>query len=611
MTSRKTKTRFNYVPTTKTPPLGEIKIEWDLATLYYKNDRDKRIELDLRATEEAFLAFAKKWKRKPFATDDKLLQKALTEYEALSANPTFSRPARYFWLRSCLDVNDSLAEQKRALIVRRLRKASDEILFFSLTLGQIPDQEQLKLLKKPQLKHFHYHLERLFRGAKHNLTEPEEKIINLKGPQSYGMWVDMTDKIISNRTVNWKGKSLHLPAAIEEISALQFKDKNRLWLLILKELKQIGEVAEHEFNAIITDAHTEGEKRGYKKPYSATAIAYEDSEKSLESLVDVVSKKGFALSQKFYQAKAKLHGVETLNYAERNAQIGEDIAIPWEQALDICRDVFYKLSPQYGEIFDSMLRCGQIDVFPRPGKQGGAFMSDQTGHPIQVMLNHTPTFMALETLAHEMGHAIHATRSTRTQSSFYDGHSTITAETASTLFENLVFDAVFAVAEPNVQTQLLHDRLIRDVSTIQRQIAFFNMELEIHNQIITNGAITNNKLRDITTKNLKQYLGKAINVTENDGYSYVYISHLRYGFYVYTYTFGLLMSSIMSERYKADNNYIESIDIFLCSGASASVADIFDQIGIDTRHEDTFKNALLAHQKTVDNFVKLVNKQIK
>lgn len=609
MKSRKMKTRFSYETVNNLPPLNDIKTEWQLAKLFYKSVRDPKIEKDLQTTETALLAFAKKWRNKDFARNLKLLKTALTEYETLSANPDFSRPARYFWLRSCIDTNDLEAEQMSALITRRLRKAHDEILFFTLTLGQLSKVEQRKLLRQPELKHFHYHLQRLFIGADHHLTEAEEKIINLKGPQSYAMWVDMTEKIISNRTIKWKGKVLHIPNAIEQVNVVPLRDKQKLWNLITAELEQISEVAEHEFNAIITDAHTEGEKRGYKKPYSATVIAYEDTEASLETLVDVVTRKGFPHSRAFYAAKAKLHKLPDLQYAERNAQIGEDLTISFSQAVTICRDVFYSLKNEYGLLFDQMLNRGQIDVFPKAGKQGGAFMSSQTGHPIMVMLNHTNTFNALETLAHEMGHAIHANQSAK-QSSFYDGYSTITAETASTLFENLVFDAVYEQVSPTIQKVLLHDRLIRDVSTIQRQIVFFNTELEIHQQIIKEGATTKEKLRQISEKHLKAYLGRKVTLTKNDGYTYVYVGHLRYGFYVYTYTFGLLMSNIMSARYKQDKNYIKEIDTFLSFGAAATVSDIFKEIGIDTTKAETFEEALAAHGKNVKDFVKMVNRGI-
>jgi oligoendopeptidase F len=607
MKLNKTKGSIKYKPRIEIPPIATIKTEWDLASLYYRNDRDKKIEEDIEKAEAMIRRFVKKWKKTSFTSDAHLLQLALTEYEALSAEPAISRPTRYYWLRSCLDVNDTKAEQQLALLARRLRKVKDELLFFVLQIGALTPKEQKVLLKDRSLSQFHYHLTRIFRSSRHNLTEIEEKIINLKSPQSYSMWLNMTEKIISNRSIVWNDQEFKIPEAIEQLNVVEFDEKELLWDTIRVELQQIGEVAEHEFNAIVTDAHVENEQRSYKKPYSATVIAYEDSEENLESLIDVVSRQGFAISRQFYKTKAAIHNTNTLRYSERNAHIGDSVEIPWEEALLICRDVFYNLSSEYGSIFDAMLQNGQIDVFPRKGKQGGAFMSDQTGHPVHVMLNYTPTFSSLETLAHEMGHAIHATRSSQ-QRSFYDGHSTITAETASTLFENFVFDAVYEQASEMQKFYLLHDRLVRDISTIQRQVAFFNLELAIHNYIISNGAITNEQLRKMTINELRRYLGPAVTLHPNDGYSYVYIGHLRYGFYVYTYTFGLLMSSIMARQYKRDKSFIHSIDNFLSLGASASVTDIFKTVGIQTSNKDTFIDALDTHKKEVIDFTRLAKK---
>ena len=144
---------------------------------------------------------------------------------------------------------------------------------------------------------------------------------------------------------------------------------------------------------------------GYKKPYSATALGYEDSEKSIENLVRAVSGKGFRLSRKFYALKATYHNKQQIHYTQKYDSIGVKPKLPFKQAVEICRDVFYGLNPDYGKIFDTMLERGQIDVYPKAGKRGGAFATGQTGHPVQVLLNHLDNFQSLETLCHEMGHA--------------------------------------------------------------------------------------------------------------------------------------------------------------------------------------------------------------
>jgi oligoendopeptidase F len=608
MSSKKSKTKaFKYQPRQTLPSL-KTNEAWDLS-LYYKNDRDPQIEKDVAAAEAAYLAFAKKWRGKAFTSDAKVLLAALQESEAMAGNGTFSRPSRYFWLRTCLDTKDTRAQKQLSLIGNRLRIASEAVLFFSIELGRVQKYIQKKFLSDPALLPYRYYLDRLFAGAKHHLTEAEEKIISLKSRQASGRWVDMTDKIITDRHITWKGKSVALPEAIELISLQSFKDKPKLWTLIAKELEQIGEVAEHELNAIVTDARTEDQVRGYARPYSATVQSYQDSEEALTTLRDVVGKKGFALSRKFYEIKAAYHGVPQLEYSQRNESIGAEVTIPYADAVTICRDVFYDVNPLYGELFDTMLARGQIDVWPKSGKSGGAFMSAQSSQPINVFLNHVNNFRSLETLAHEMGHAIHAKRSQDTQSPFYDGHSIVTAETASTLFENLLFDAVYAQADDTTKFVMLHDNIAGTISTIQRQIAFFNAELDIHESVMREGGLTNAEYAALMNKHLASYLGEGVKLTPQDGYTYVYVSHLRYGFYTYSYAYGLMMSSIMAVRFKADRSYAKTIDKFLCAGESKLIKDIYREAGIDTSKAATFETALLKLESDIKEWQKLVKKQ--
>ncbi len=597
---------FNYTLKNELPTLKKIHDTWDLTRLYYASENDPQFERDIKITEAAYTAFVKKWSKKDFTKDAKTLLKALKENEDLAGLPEASKPGRYLWLRLAIDVNDKTAEETSARLSRRLRKLADSILFFNLRLGKIDKKQQRAFLKDESLKAYHYYLSDVFTAARHNLTEDQEKIINLKSAQAYGRWVDMTEKLLSNTTIIWKKKEVALPEAMESIDVVPFKEKEKLWQLIRGELIRLSSVVEHEFNAIITDVRTEDELREYKKPYSATALAYEDTEENIERLVSVVTKKGFPLSKKFYRLKARLHKKEALSYAERNASYGKMADIPFSEAVEICREVFYELKHEYGVIFDTMLSNGQIDVFPRKGKQGGAFMSGQVGQPTAVFLNHTSTFSSLLTLAHEMGHAIHTERS-KVQSPFYQGYSTVCAETASTLFENIVFDAVLEQATDAQKITLLHDRNLRDISTIERQVAFFNTELDIHNTIDKKGAMSKEELADTMNRHMKSYLGDGIDLKPEDGYLVVAVPHLRFGFYVYSYAFGLMMSTVMSSRYKEDKSYIEQIDAFLSSGSTNTVAKLFRQhADIDITDPQVYEKALRTQAANIKALEKML-----
>jgi oligoendopeptidase F len=369
-------------------------------------------------------------------------------------------------------------------------------------------------------------------------------------------------------------------------------------------------VAEHELNAIVLDKKINDELRGYKKPYESKVLANENTLSSVEALVATISERGFALSKDFYKAKAALHGVSILPYASRYDSIGPDPKISFTDAVEICRDVFYKTKHEYGTFFDEMLSKGHIDVYPRARRSGGAFMSSDVGQPTMVFLNQVDTFKSLETLAHEMGHAIHSSRSKVGQPSYYEHYSTTTAETASTFFENLVYDAVYEQVDSDTRLLLLHERIMRDIATIQRQIAFFNFECTLHHTIRTEGAMTAEHIASTLAGHLRAHLGPAISVTDDDGYSFVYIGHFRSMFYVYTYAYGLLMSNVMRTKLRNDPKYIARVDTFLQSGGSNTVEHIFKSIGIKANKHETFLASLEAHAADIKEFSRLVKKRV-
>lgn len=609
MTSKKPKnSSFKYTQQTDLPKLKAIKTEWDLKTHYYKSENDPQIEADILSIEKTYRDFAKKFAGKDFtSTPDKLLT-ALKAQDSLIEIPA-SKPILYFWYRQTLDANDKVAEQKINLISERLTKTGNLTIFFSLAIGLIPKKLQAEYLKNPKLAPYHYLLKQSFESAKHNLTEAEEKIMALKSTPARSLWVAGTDKIVNKREVTYKKQVMPLNEAIEKVSAIEPKERPALWKVVQTELKSLADIAENELNAIVIDKKINDELRGFKKPYEAKVQSYENNLASVEALVSSISDKGFALSRKFYELKAKAHGVTSLPYASKYDPIGSEVHIPYAQAVDICRDVFYGVKNEYGAFFDDMVASGRTDVYPKKGRSGGAFMSSDTNIPIFVFLNQVDTFKSLETLAHEMGHALHSYRSKGHQPARYQDYSTTTAETASTLFENLVFDAVYSQSDTATKATLMHDRLTRDISTIQRQIAFFNFEREMHLLIRNQGAASKEELAKLLVTQLRAHLGKGVAVEEDDGYSFVYIGHFRSMFYVYTYAYGLLMSNIMATNYKADKSYLKQIDTFLCSGGNNTVENIFASIGINATKISTFETSLKTLEENINEFGKLTKKK--
>lgn len=585
-----------------------MKTTWNLGLLYKGHD-DPQIEKDIRAGERAFAAFEKKYRgRTDYLKNETKLLAALSDYEALFAKTIISRPIVYFYYAKDLNSEDQVAQARSTQLSERYAKNDKRIIFFELALAKVPPAAQRKFLASKKLAPFKYFLKTVFDRARHNLSESEESILKLKSIPSYEQWVNGTEKLLGKASVAWKGESLPVSQVSNMIGDLPLPDRYQLHESFVKTLGDLADVAGTELNAIVTDKKINDELRGYKECFDATILGYQNDRKSVLALVDTVTK-AFPVAHRFYAVKAKLLGLKTLRYPDRNAGIESHVKkTSFEECVAMLRDVFGGLDKKYLDILNSYLENGQIDVYPRRGKTSGAYCSATPHVPTYVLLNYTDTMDEVSTFAHEMGHAIHGELS-KSQPILYQGHSISTAEVASTLFESFVFDALFDKISDDEKVATLHNRINDDVSTIFRQIACFNFEREMHEAIRKNGAMSVDEIREAMNRHMSAYLGPVFDLRPEDANFFVTWGHLRRFFYVYSYAFGQLVSKALYANYKKDPAYLAKINAFMSAGASNSPEAIFKSVGIDVTKPDFWKAGIASIEADIERLEKLAAKR--
>jgi len=573
--------------------------------LFYPSRTSKKIEQDIEQAKKGILAFEKKYKGKTdYLRSELALHKALKDYEKLMGDPSASRALSYYHFRKEVDTTDKEAEAKISKLSDEFTKLENCILFFTLNLGKIDKKLQQKFLKSEKLKQYQYFLKLLFENSKYDLTEPEEKILNLKSQTSYGMWVDGVDKLVSKQTVRFKGKDLPIAEAQGIIRTLPTKERRLIHDQTLERYKAISDFAESEINAVVLHKKTNDELRGFKNPYSSTILGYENDEQSVLNLVNAVTETS-RISHEFFKIKAKLLKLPKLYYADRAASVGNtSTKIPFKKAVDMYREILADTDEEFVKILDNFLEKGHIDVYPKKGKTGGAFCASEVGLPTLVLLNQTDDFKSFTTLAHEMGHAFHAELAKK-QPVIYQGHTISVAETASTFFEQLSFEHIFERLPKKEKIVALHDKIADDMASVFRQIAFFNFERDLHTEIRSKGFLPKEEIAQLLNTHMKHYLGPVFKLSELDGYFFVTVSHFRRFFYVYSYAYGQLISRSMVERVKQDPTYIKQVKQFLTAGGSKSPERIFKDIGIDTTHPDFFREGLKGIEKDVEKLKEL------
>lgn len=588
--------------------MAKIKTAWDLKQLY-SSEKDPNIEKDIQAIEFACMSFAKKHRDDlSFLEKNESLLVSLVAYEKLIDTIGGEKPLVYFWYRQELNSADKVAAAQISLLSNRLTKARNAVLFFELALGQFEKKRQDELLKDKAFEPYWHFLWVVFSQSKHNLSESEEKILGLKSLPSHALWVTGFNKVLTKQMVKWKGQELTIDAARSLLRRSSQKDRTKLHALTQEKLESVSDFAESELNAVVTDKKIEDELRGYEKPYSATVMRYQNDERVVETLVDTVTK-SFSIAHDFYKIKASLLGMKKLTLADYASDVGKtNIKIPFAQGYNLLHATLASVNPIYADILKTMAENGQIDVYPRKGKAGGAFCSHTMNTPTVVLLNHADDLRSFTTFSHEMGHAIHSERS-RLQPTLYKDYVIPAAETASTFFEALAMDRLIATLPDTARITALHDKIQEDVATIFRQVAFFNFENELHTRIRAEGSLSHEALAKLLAKHLRAYLGSGVTVTDDDGYLFVLVSHFRNPFYVYSYAYGQLISKVLLHKYRQDPAFIQKIDQFLTAGGSKRPDDIFRDIGIDPSNPVLIKDGLAEIENDIKQLKALVAKK--
>jgi oligoendopeptidase F len=564
----------------------KVKTNWNLDLLFDK-DINQQIEKERNSVIKNTEKFVKKWRsRSDYLENAIALQEALEDYENWDKlyGPNY-REVYYFNCKYSQNQNDSNIKARLLKSEDLARKISNDMEFFYLSLGKINKEKQVLFLKDEKLKDYRHYLEKLFSRAKYFLSEKEEKILNLKESTSYDNWVMMTASFLSKEerlVIGEDGKKGM--KSFEEIMTLISNKKKKIRDAAAKALNEIlekySDVAEIEINSVLQDKKVNDELRGLERPDKGRHVGDDIDSEIVDVLIDSV-KKRFDISSRFYKLKARLFKVNRLAYHERNIDYGKiNKKYDYIEAFDLVKKVLGNLDSEFAGILDSFNDNGQIDVLPKKGKHGGAYCSHGLiTQPTYILLNHTNELNDVLTLAHEVGHGINNELMKKKQNALNFGSSLAIAEVASTFMEDFVLDEILKGANDELKLSILMHQVGGDISTIHRQIACYSFEQELHQEFRKKGYLSKIEIGKIFQKNMKAYMGQYIEQSAGSQNWWVYWSHIRSYFYVYSYASGLLIAKSLQDSVREDKEFISKVKDILSAGVSDSPKNRYYQQG--------------------------------
>jgi oligoendopeptidase F len=554
---------------------------WDLEPLVDGGGDGAMDDQMAEATERA-ASFAERYAGKVAELDAAGLAEAMRELEQLYDLVT--RAGSYAHLRFAGDTSDP----RNGALLQRAQERGTEIdthlLFFELEWAALPDERADELMADAALDFCRHHLETVRRYRPHLLSEAEERVMTEKSVTGRGAWVRLFSEVTSAIRVQTEGGEQPLEVALSRLQSPD-RDVRRTTAEAVTEALEPGlRTRAFILNTLLHDKAVDDRLRDYPHWLSARNLANEASDESVQALVAAV-KGRYELARRWYRLKAQLLGVDRLADYDRMAAVTEDDpVVRWPEARELVSDCYGTFSPELGSIVRRFFDDRWIDAPVRPGKRGGAFCASTSPelHPY-VMLNYTARRGDVLTLAHELGHGVHAVLAAG-QGLFHMSTPLTMAETASTFGEAIVFDRLLEQADtPDSRLSLLARSIEGAIATIFRQTAMNQFEERAHNARRSEGELSIDRIGEIWAETQFEMLGDSVEVTEGYRTWWSYVPHfISTPGYVYAYAFGQLLAMSVYRLYTDEGeSFVPRYMELLAAGGSRSPEELGTIVGVD------------------------------
>jgi len=560
---------------------GAEGVRWDLSDLFASPD-DPKLEQTLARGLESAKEFEAQYKGKVASLEPKAftaMMRQLAEYDESA-----SMPEVYSYMLHSQDTQDHSAGR----LLARVREASAErgrhMVFFSLELAQITDEQAARLYSDPESAVYRYTVEEARKFRPHQLSEPEVRVLTYFSPVGTAAWARLFEELCAAIRVDVDGRDLALDEALNLLREPDRNLRRSASGAITSALRGDIRTRGYVYNVILQDKAIDDRLRQFPTWISSRNLANETSDEAVQALVDAVTSR-YDVCIRYYRVKRKLLGLPDLHEWDRYAPVSETTrSLTWDDAKELVLGSYYRFSERAGSLVEQFFSSRWVDAPVVPGKAGGAYCMPVTPHHHPyVLMNFTGKLRDALTLAHELGHGLHDQLASKQH--IFDYHPPLTlAETASVFGEELTFDRIMAEEkDPKIRLAMICSQCEDIFSTVFRQVAFNRYEDASHVARRTEGELSIDELSEIFQEKLQAMFGDALSLTDEHKIWWSYVGHFVHTpGYVYAYAFGNLLALSVYHRYlERGRGFVDEYLEFLAAGGSTRPDELVKQIGMD------------------------------
>lgn len=494
------------------------------------------------------------------------------------------RVGSYVGLKFSVDTTNPEFGAQMANADEKSTEISNTLLFVELEWAAADDVHVEEVLTQPELDFCRHHLSAARRYRPHLLSEPEEKILADKAVTGSSAWGRLFSELTSAIEVDISGETISLEEGLSRLQSPERPVRKEAALAVTCALEPGLRTRAFIFNTLLADKGSDDRLRHFDNWLASRNLDNEASDESVAALVEAVVSR-YDIPQRWYTLKAKLLGLDRIFDYDRMALVSDtEETFSWSAAREIVSNAYKSFSPELSDVVERFFNEKWIDAPQRPGKRSGAFCAYTVpDHHPYLLLNWTGRRRDVLTLAHELGHGLHAYLA-REQGVFHQNTPLTLAETASVFGETVTFGRLLSeTTEPNQRLALLAESLEGQIATVFRQVAMNQFEDSAHTWRREQGEVSVEQFGDLWISSQSDMLGDSVELTEGYRSWWSYIPHfIGTPGYVYAYAYGQLLALSVYQLYEErGTSFVDSYLELLRQGGSKSPQELGHIVGVD------------------------------
>ncbi len=593
-----------------------MKTNWDLDALY-RGFSDPEYEADIKRAEEAYKALheaaaeAKKFTAEN--ADPPAEEKAAHIERLLLCKERIAelseKLGNYVGLRQAVNTKDGEIMAQMARLMRMDAAAAEDDAAAMKILGKAGDVEALTELSPVIREHKAYILE-AEKQSRHMLSDEVESMAAAMDLTGGSAWGQLQSYMTSTLKVDYKDTVITLSEVRNLAYSPEADVRRDAYDAELKAYEKVQDAIAFSLNNIKNQVTMMAEKRGYASPLDMTLQESRMSRETLDAMLEAM-KEYMPAFRKYLKKKGELlgdeNGLKFYNIFAPLASTDKEYTV--EAAKEELTSAFRDFTPEMSDMMADAFEHEWIDFFPADGKEGGAFCAGVPSlKQSRILTNFDGTFGAVDTLAHELGHAYHNLMQENERLLNMDAPMPV-AETAST------FNETFLGARALKNAQTREEKLALIESDLKEKT---QCVVDIYSRYLFETAVFEQaRDRFLMPDDLKEIMLDAQDQSYGDGldpafrHPYMWACKSHYyssglSFYNFPYAFGNLFAEGLYALYLKDpEGFLPKYREMLRTTGVHSVEECGEMMGIDLTKKDFWEASLKMIADEIDEFCEL------